>query len=229
MRKEIKAPISEIFCSYQGEGLFAGEKQIFVRFSGCNLSCSYCDEPAAKEKGKLTAVKEVFDRILKLSSNCKTKSVSFTGGEPMMYADFVKILAKKLYRKKYRLRLETNASLPEKLNDIIAFFEHISADIKLPSQVGKDIFDKHREFIKKAEKKACIKVVLSKKTPVKEFQKAVSMIKKEFKNIPVFIQPESSNFFPKKNIGDYEKFLSKSDCLPNVRFLPQLHKIWGIK
>ena len=42
--------ITEIFCSIQGEGLYLGQKQIFVRFAHCNLDCDYCDEPKVKDK-----------------------------------------------------------------------------------------------------------------------------------------------------------------------------------
>lgn len=45
----LTAPIAEIFCSVQGEGLYAGQRQVFLRFAGCNLSCRYCDEPAARD------------------------------------------------------------------------------------------------------------------------------------------------------------------------------------
>ena len=41
----LKAPVSEVFASYQGEGIYMGQPQIFVRFAGCNLRCDYCDTP----------------------------------------------------------------------------------------------------------------------------------------------------------------------------------------
>src|SRR3989339_2270889 len=41
----LKAPISEVFSSYQGEGIFVGQPQVFIRFCGCNLRCGYCDTP----------------------------------------------------------------------------------------------------------------------------------------------------------------------------------------
>ena len=66
--------LSEIFCSVQGEGLYLGRRQLFVRTAGCSVSCYWCDTPASKtetksctvhgaEKRSLPAVEEVFRRI----------------------------------------------------------------------------------------------------------------------------------------------------------------------
>ncbi|MEM4195978.1 MAG: 7-carboxy-7-deazaguanine synthase QueE, partial [Methanothermobacter sp.] len=45
----MKAPIMEVFSSIQGEGLLLGKRQIFIRFAGCNLNCSYCDTPESRD------------------------------------------------------------------------------------------------------------------------------------------------------------------------------------
>jgi 7-carboxy-7-deazaguanine synthase len=55
--------ISEIFASIQGEGLHAGKPQIFIRLSGCNLSCSWCDTKHAWEGGDEMSVYEIMDAV----------------------------------------------------------------------------------------------------------------------------------------------------------------------
>ena len=86
----MKAPVIEIFSSFQGEGLLIGERQIFVRFAGCNLNCNYCDtnDSKSEKSGKLMTPEEVLEEINKiLTPDCKT--ISFTGGEPSLYPEFI--------------------------------------------------------------------------------------------------------------------------------------------
>ena len=86
----VKAEITEIFSSIQGEGVFLGAKQIFVRFEKCNLNCVFCDESrdlGVNEYSPLELLKEV--RALDASDG-PHHSVSFTGGEPLLYWDFLK-------------------------------------------------------------------------------------------------------------------------------------------
>ena len=94
----MKAPIIEIFSSFQGEGLLIGQRQIFVRFAGCNLNCNYCDTQDSKSEksGKLMTPKEVVEEINNvLTPDCKT--ISFTGGEPSLYPEFINEVSKYIY------------------------------------------------------------------------------------------------------------------------------------
>ena len=88
------ADIIEIFSSIQGEGIFLGAKQIFVRFKRCNMACAYCDEELdrkAKRYSPLELMKEV--KLLE-SARGPHHSVSLTGGEPLLYAEFLKSFLK---------------------------------------------------------------------------------------------------------------------------------------
>ena len=77
--------IAEIFRSLQGEGFLTGTPSVFVRTSGCNLRCWYCDTPYAswQPEGESMAVDEIIDRVEALGE----KHVVLTGGEPMLVAE----------------------------------------------------------------------------------------------------------------------------------------------
>lgn len=229
----MKAPIYEIFSSWQGEGLFAGARQIFVRFSGCNLSCSYCDEPAASGKGAVMTPEESARKIEKLAEFSSSRFISFTGGEPLLYADFIKALIKRLGRGKFRFFLETNGTLPEELGKIARLVDVISMDIKLPSFCRKKNWEAHKKFLKAAGRKAYVKIVVSPRTPPEEFRKGVELVSAAGREIPFFIQPESSVFVRSssgRGFGPYEEFYGiAASKLSDVSVLPQLHRLWGIK
>ena len=73
--------INEIFYSLQGEGYHTGKAAIFIRFSGCNLKCSFCD--TEHEEGTLMSDEEIIKAISVYPSNL----VVLTGGEPSLWID----------------------------------------------------------------------------------------------------------------------------------------------
>src|SRR3990167_3151859 len=99
--------IAEVFDSIQGEGLYLGEKQIFVRFFGCNLSCKFCDTKS--DRFTEYEPEELFEEI-KLYHN-SFHSISFTGGEPLLQNDCLKEVLKLTSGHGYKNYLETNGTL----------------------------------------------------------------------------------------------------------------------
>ncbi|MCM8810956.1 MAG: 7-carboxy-7-deazaguanine synthase QueE, partial [Candidatus Omnitrophica bacterium] len=97
--------ITEIFYSIQGEGLLQGIPLIFLRFSGCNLKCFWCDTKYAWEKGKELTEKEILKEIEKF----KCKRICFTGGEP--YLQEIENIFNILKEKDYWISVETNGTI----------------------------------------------------------------------------------------------------------------------
>ena len=83
--------ISEIFYSVQGEGTLAGVPSVFVRTSGCNLRCVWCDTPYTSwsPEGEFIAVADIAARVREF----RARHVVITGGEPMMFAETVELAA----------------------------------------------------------------------------------------------------------------------------------------
>ena len=100
--------IAEIFHSIQGEGLLAGVPSVFVRTSGCNLRCHWCDTPYAswKPEGPEMSVEEIQKKVL--GWNCR--HVVLTGGEPMIIPD-LPALAASLKKAGKHITIETAATV----------------------------------------------------------------------------------------------------------------------
>jgi 7-carboxy-7-deazaguanine synthase len=96
--------IAEIFHSIQGEGLLAGVPSIFIRTSGCNLRCHWCDTPYAswKPEGPEMSIEEILKKISEWNCN----HIVLTGGEPMIAPDLPE-LATALKKQKRHITIET--------------------------------------------------------------------------------------------------------------------------
>jgi len=117
--------ITEIFRSLQGESTFAGLPCTFVRTTGCNLRCRYCDTAYAFSGGREMSVDEVLTEVVALG----TRLVEITGGEPLLQADSIDLMAA-LVARDYTVLLETGGSLPI---DAVPAGVHVILDIKTPS------------------------------------------------------------------------------------------------
>jgi len=238
-----KAYISEIFDSIQGEGIFAGARQIFIRFSGCNLKCSYCDTKKIRQKmcrvqrtGCREKIKNPLNateviRIMKKYDKAKLyHSVSLTGGEPLLQADFLKEFMPILKKMGLKIYLETNGTLPQSLKKVISFIDFIAMDIKLPSAISRSFWSEHKKFFEAGKKKKFVKVVIDPKTKLHEVMKAAKLVASVNNKTPFVLQPAT---LKNKKIFNIEKllFFQKEvlSILEDVRIIPQMHVMLGIK
>ena len=98
--------VNEIFYSIQGESIYSGCPCIFVRLTGCNLRCTYCDTQHAYEEGEKMEISQIIDRVS--GYNCQW--VEITGGEPLLQNE-TPLLVSRLLEKGYNVMMETNGSL----------------------------------------------------------------------------------------------------------------------
>ncbi len=100
--------ISEIFLSIQGEGQWLGMPSVFIRTSGCNLRCRWCDTPYASwnPQGTEMSVQAILDQV----AHHSVEHVVITGGEPLIHAEVVELAEKLKLRQKY-ITLETAGTL----------------------------------------------------------------------------------------------------------------------
>jgi len=224
------AKISEIFLSYQGEGPYAGEQQLFIRFFGCSWACAYCD--TVFDEYKIFSKESLLQEVLKYKDSYY--SVSLTGGEPLDQISFLKeftILLKRISGKP--IYLETNGILYDNLREILDSIDIIAMDFKLPSSTKKDSFwSYHERFLEIAkEKEVFVKAVVTENTTRDDIIRAGSIISKIDKKIPFILQPVD----PRNGVGEpsyeildtFKKILLKK--IKDVQIIPQWQKLMGVR
>ncbi|WP_406658303.1 7-carboxy-7-deazaguanine synthase QueE [Methanolobus sp. ZRKC2] len=236
----MSAPVSEVFCSVQGEGPYVGSRQAFVRFAGCNLSCHYCDTPIEVPENcrfeemsgsgsfsymenplSTSAVEEM------VGSFDKIHSVSLTGGEPLLHADFISKLnlSSPLY-------LESNMTLPHLAKKVRDKLSYVSGDVKMLPPSSMEDYEHHIErtiecfrVLKNTKDRDCFcKIVVTKDTDADDIEGVVGAISGYISCL--VLQPVSqvdSLPMPGYLLDLQEKLLNCVD----TKIIPQTHRMWG--
>jgi organic radical activating enzyme len=231
MPEPITAPVAEIFSSIQGEGIYIGARQIFVRFCGCNLRCAYCDEKAAVSSGNPATVPAVMDEILRLDAQEKHHSVSLTGGEPLLRSKFIRELAPLIKKAGLLVYLETNATLPAAYAEIAEHVDIVAADIKF-STCGTDTHKAHLDFLSLCRGKAFVKAVLCGTESDAELKSCVDIMTAAGKGMPLVIQPVTPRAGEpscNQNRVDLLRSLAQNNSIRHVAVLHQMHPVWGLR
>jgi 7-carboxy-7-deazaguanine synthase len=98
--------VTEIYKSIQGESTYMGRPCVFVRLTGCNLRCVWCDTTHAFYDGKNLSIEQIIDQVKSYSTNL----VEITGGEPLLQKEVFPLM-ESLLKNKFQVMLETSGSL----------------------------------------------------------------------------------------------------------------------
>jgi len=239
---------AEIFRSIQGEGLYTGLLQVFVRTAGCSLSCAYCDTAFARQRVGTCRIR-TGERSLTLQNPVSAgtvarevaalavdvpglHSISITGGEPLEQPAFVAALAARLRALALPLYLETNGLREEAAERIAPLVDIVSLDIKLPSLCGGgDLFPVYERVLPVfAGRRLFCKIVVAEGYSPREFEDAARMVARFGEDIPLVIQPaHPAGACRPAAPGDLLAcHREASRVLRQVRVIPQCHRILSL-
>jgi 7-carboxy-7-deazaguanine synthase len=202
--------VTEIFFSIQGESTHAGKPCVFVRFTGCDLRCQYCDTEYAFHGGTEMTRAQILERVAQYPA----RFVCLTGGEPVLQKELPE-LAQELLERGYEVSLETHGQRP--LDRIPRGVKKI-VDLKTPGSK-----EPHTDFreLERLQPGDELKVVICDHS---DFQWAVEVIDRLdlWGRVPVLFSPSFGQVAPK----DLAQWLLESRRPGRLQL--QLHKmIWG--
>jgi 7-carboxy-7-deazaguanine synthase len=205
--------INEIFHSIQGESSFSGSPCVFLRLTGCNLRCRYCDTEYAFYEGEWMSVEQVFRQLLRY----ETALIEVTGGEPLLQPAVLPLISRLLDEGK-RVLVETGGSIDIRPVDRRAVLIY---DVKCPDSgmAGKNNWANLQHLRTHDE----VKFVISSRADY-EWSKQVVRDR-------ISISPDRVLFSPawlKLDAAELAEWILKDRLA--VRLQVQLHKIlWGEK
>lgn len=228
--------ISEIFYSIQGEGILTGVPSIFIRTSGCNLRCRWCDTPYAswKPKGFNLNMDEILARLEQWPA---AKHVVITGGEPMI-ARGIHALAQELRVRGYHITIETAGTIaPGGITcNLASLSPKLSHSTPLPGEIASGWIERHEQLrlqpnILRAWLDHCtdyqLKFVVGQESDLCEIIRLLSNIGTEIPAHRVLLMPEGKTI---KELRSRSVWLSDVCLNTGYRFCHRLHvELYGNK
>lgn len=204
--------VNEIFYSIQGEGPFVGFPAVFVRLSGCNLSCSFCDTDFTNYVEM--PIQAIVQAVRKHQKANQQNLVIITGGEPMLQASQLPQLLHALFSMKCIIQIETNGTL-----EFTKEVTEVATIVCSPKWSGKTLFSSPG-VVQSLRHLDCVKYVLKSGDSIPE------KLLPDF-YVPVYIQPMDEKD-PEKNKANMDYAVEL--CLKNGWNLSlQMQKILNIK
>ena len=225
--------ISEIFHSLQGEGELTGVPSVFVRTSGCNLRCNWCDTPYAswKSEGPQMSIDEIVTEVKKHPA----RHVVLTGGEPMV-AKEIRDLAAALKKLGYHITIETAATIaPEgiacDLASLSPKLKNSGPDDRLPAawRGRHEALRWRPEAVKAwlAGYNFQLKFVVAQEADVDEIEGMLTQLGREIPRAKVLLMPEGTTVEALRAKAGWLGELCKAR---GYRYAPRLHiELYGNK
>jgi organic radical activating enzyme len=259
--------VLEVFASIQGEGLYLGQPQVFARLFGCPLRCRWCDTPGSwlvpgegatarlelphgRERSPARASADELAAWVEAVDPGGSRPVSLTGGEPLMWPEFLLALRASLVGR--RLHLETAGAFPASLARVLDAVDHVSADLKCPADLDSPVAlagpgaptapetaphgelewrSARREVLSLLEgRDACTKLVLSGERTPDELRPLLEDQAELAPELPLFLQPMT----PMRGLpAPSEALLGEVMDLAlgldlTTRVVPQVHRLLGL-
>ncbi len=202
--------VTSIFPTFQGEGPFTGHPAIFIRLSGCNLACDFCDT----EFDSFTefSIQEILDKVNQLNQNNVYKLIVLTGGETMRQP--IELLCETLLQNNFTVQIETNGTIYRDLDDKVQIICSPKAPNGKYHRIREDLLPKINAF----------KFIIS---DSKENYSDIADIGQYDYNIPVYLQP-MDEYDAQKNRNNIKRTLELAEKY-GARISLQTHKILGIE
>ena len=205
--------VTEIYKSVQGESTYMGLPCVFIRLTGCNLRCVWCDTTHAFHNGKNLSIKQIINQVKSYDVNL----VEITGGEPLLQKEVFPLM-ESLLKNKFQVMLETSGSLP--IKDVPTEVIKI-IDLKCPGsgEENKNLWE-NLSHLSSADE---IKFVIADKADYEWSKKVLQDYELDKKNQILF-----SPVFEKLKLKALTEWILEDNL--QVRLHTQLHKyIWDQK
>jgi 7-carboxy-7-deazaguanine synthase len=246
-------PLLEVFSSFQGEGPRVGERQVFVRLSGCDLRCAFCDTPESfpapaaarvertpggeeERPANPVPVGDLLRFVRRLDEPAGLHAaVSITGGEPLLHPGAVRRLAEELGAH-LAVHLETGGHRPDLLLRVLDVLDRVTPDLKLRSATGagcpREAHTETYRMLAASGKALAVKAVVAAETTEGEVADGARLVARALPTVPLVLQPVTPlGQGPRPPLAAALLRLQAAAARhhPDVRVIPQVHRMLGVR